>query len=529
MMREIRTRRFALPLAVAALMAACSGGAVDESTTLAPTTTAPTTTMTTTSVPPPPSVTTTSDPAGGGFVPTLSPWTGFIAMLTVPLDHDDPMGPTIEVPIARMEATDPDNRIGVLMVNPGGPGYPASPLAIYAEQVFTPELRERFDIIALDPRGTFADTYVNCFVDLAELWAAADYSPDTPAEIEELEAISQAWVDDCAAEYGGMLDHVSTMDTVHDMAMLVEALDEEQVSYLGFSYGTSLGSAFVTEYPELVRAAVFDGAYLAHGEPLDSLIDSYEAIESLLVRIFDECDSDPDCPIAEGAEAAFTRLSAQVDAEPIVGNRFLPVINQQGLAAIIRFSDAAYGGSADGLLRAVADANEGNYFRLQNLLADAAALLEAGGSAMAISCMDYPYRDLVPIPDDALELLVQAAPTFSAVFPIPDGFDPFSMPDDCMRWPYGPDLLPSPLSGEGAGPVLVVSATGDPVTPLASAEKLAAELVNGTLLVVESPVHGSYQVDSFGASEARLCATAYMDRFLISLDIPVEGTICEEG
>ena len=53
------------------------------------------------------------------------------------------------------------------------------------------------------------------------------------------------------------------------MALLVDALGEEQVSYFGWSYGTTLGSAFVTEYPELVRAAVFDGAYLAYEEPFE--------------------------------------------------------------------------------------------------------------------------------------------------------------------------------------------------------------------------------------------------------------------
>ena len=123
-------------------------------------------------------------------------------MLTVPLDHNDPIGPTIEVPVARSEATDPGKRIGVLLVNPGGPGYPATPFAIYANQVFTPELRARFDMVALDPRGTFPDTAVNCFSDLADLWSSADYSPDEPGEVEALDAAVQEWVDDCADEYG---------------------------------------------------------------------------------------------------------------------------------------------------------------------------------------------------------------------------------------------------------------------------------------------------------------------------------------
>ena len=462
------------------------------------------------------------------FVPTLSEWSDGMATLTVPLDHSNPGGATIEVPVARAEATDPGRRIGVLLVNPGGPGYPASPLALFADQVFTEELRARFDIVGLDPRGTFPDTAVNCFNNLEELWTTVDYSPDSPGEQEELVAAIQGWVDDCARRHPGLLEHVSTMDTVDDMAMLVEALGEEQVSYLGFSYGTALGAAFVTEHPGLVRAAVLDAAYFPIDDPFDSMMDSFVAMEELLVRVFDECDNDPECPITGGAQAAFTELAALADSDPISGNRLLPTVNEQGFAAVIRFSDAAYGGSARPLLQAVADANRGAYFRLQTLLADTIDVLEAGGSALAISCVDSPYRELPALPEDAVERLEAAAPVLSAVFPTPDGFDPFSVPDECMLWPAGPDPLPDPLSGEGAGPVLVVSATDDPVTPLASAEKLADQLVNGTFLVVESNVHGTYQIDVPGRTEARSCATEYMDDFLINLEPPPDGTVCTE-
>ena len=522
----IPLRLCATAVALVLLAVACS--TAEETITTTTHTVSPRTTKTT-SDPGPSSTETPTTIEPPRFVPTLSEWSDRRATLTVPLDHNDPFGPTISVPVTRSEATDPGNRIGVLLVNPGGPGYPATPLATYADQVYTPELRARFDIVALDPRGTFPDTAVNCLSDLADVWSSVDYSPDEPGELEALDAAVQEWVDECTNDHTDLIEHVSTMDTVNDMALLVEALGEEQVSYFGWSYGTTLGSAFFTEYPELVRAAVLDGAYLAYEEPLEAMIDSYEAMEALLVRVFSECDDDPLCPISDGAQAAFTRVAAQADADPIVGNRLLPTVNEQGFAAIIRFSDVAYGGSADSLLQAVANADQGNYFRLQSMLADAVALLEAGGSVMAISCMDYPYRGLEEMPEDALKRLEGIAPTFSAVFPTPEGFDPFALPSDCARWPVGPDLLPQPLDGAGAGPVLVVTATGDPVTPIASARKLADELVNSTLVVVESTVHGSYLANPFGSDSARTCATEHIDQFLIDLRIPEDGTVCPEA
>ena len=42
--------------------------------------------------------------------------------VTVPVDHGRPGDRTITVALARIRATDPDRRRGVLMLNPGGPG-----------------------------------------------------------------------------------------------------------------------------------------------------------------------------------------------------------------------------------------------------------------------------------------------------------------------------------------------------------------------------------------------------------------------
>ena len=44
------------------------------------------------------------------------------ATLDVPLDYDEPDGDTIEIALARVPATDADERIGSLVFNPGGPG-----------------------------------------------------------------------------------------------------------------------------------------------------------------------------------------------------------------------------------------------------------------------------------------------------------------------------------------------------------------------------------------------------------------------
>src|SRR5688500_1100523 len=55
---------------------------------------------------------------------------GECGTLSVPLDWAKPWGQRIDVAVARHKATDPARRIGVLMVDPGGPGGSAAAFAL---------------------------------------------------------------------------------------------------------------------------------------------------------------------------------------------------------------------------------------------------------------------------------------------------------------------------------------------------------------------------------------------------------------
>ena len=75
------------------------------------------------------------------------------ATVRVPIDYDDPDGEQFELYIARYRALDDDERIGSLLVNPGGPGFGGSDFAVFAAQIFDQELLRHFDIVGWDPRG----------------------------------------------------------------------------------------------------------------------------------------------------------------------------------------------------------------------------------------------------------------------------------------------------------------------------------------------------------------------------------------
>ena len=74
-----------------------------------------------------------------------------------------------------------------------------------------------------------------------------------------LPAVSEAYVEDCAAKYGDVLPHVGTPDVARDMDVVRAAMGDEQLSYLGFSYGTVIGQVYADLFPERVRSMVLDG------------------------------------------------------------------------------------------------------------------------------------------------------------------------------------------------------------------------------------------------------------------------------
>ena len=74
--------------------------------------------------------------------------------IDAPLDYDKPDGATVGLILMRVPARKQARRIGAIFVNPGGPGGPAADFAPYAaSQMFDRKIRNRFDVIGIDPRG----------------------------------------------------------------------------------------------------------------------------------------------------------------------------------------------------------------------------------------------------------------------------------------------------------------------------------------------------------------------------------------
>ncbi len=65
--------------------------------------------------------------------------------------------------------------------------------------------------------------------------------------------------DACQEGSGDILPSLDSLSAARDMDVLRAAVGDESLNYLGFSYGTYLGSLYADTYPERVGRFVLDG------------------------------------------------------------------------------------------------------------------------------------------------------------------------------------------------------------------------------------------------------------------------------
>jgi len=436
--------------------------------------------------------------------------------IEVPFDYSDPDKGSFVLYVKKHNAANPADRIGSMMVNPGGPGFGGSSLADDAEYYFSQDLIDRFDIIAWDPRGTGESTPAVDCVDTFDEYFGLDSPPETPEEKQALIDASQAFNDKCAENSGTILPYISTRASAQDINSLRLALGEEKVSFFGFSYGSELGTTWATMFPETVRAIVVDGAVDPNASSIQEGMNQAKGFEGQLATFLKQCSERTTCEFHNNgdAEAAFDKLVLDIDAKPLeVSKDRTPVTQGVLFTAVAQamYSDyywpqlsealsAAQNGDGKGILQLYddyyqrkADGTYGNE-------------LEA---FLAISCLDDPGATSTKEVDSHIEDFIAAAPRLGGNFAY--GYS-------CALWPVEQASKVS-ITGKGAGPIVVVGTTGDPATPLESTRKMAQGLEQGILIVVDANQHTGY-----GANN---CVVKAVDDYLIKLTVPAKDLTCK--
>jgi len=456
------------------------------------------------------------------FEPAPFEWDAFndgvdVATIEVPVDYQNPDGPRFELFVARFNALDQDNKIGSLLVNPGGPGFGGTDLAFFAAQIFDRPLLDRFDIIGWDPRGTGeSDPPIDCIDDYDPFFTAIDSTPESPAEREALVETAKEFARECIGKNREIIQHVGTNNSARDIDAIRRALGEDQISFFGLSYGSELGAAWVTLFPDTVRAAVLDGASDPEADALESSLQQMAGFEASLETFLARCSENDDCAFHNSgdAEAAFETLLDGLDDDPIAGETGRPPVNRD--VAITAVVQAMYSESFwPALERSLAAAQFGDGGGLL-ALHDSYYQRMADGSYgneleafQAISCADTAERLTVEETDAQASMFTQVAPLLA-----PEGSAGGYF---CTFFPESIEPRVT-ITGAGAGPVVVIGTTGDPATPFESTVRMSNILEDGRLVIVEADQHTGYGVNR--------CVIDVVNDYLIDLAPPADETEC---
>ncbi|MER6597968.1 alpha/beta hydrolase [Streptomyces parvus] len=487
------------------------------------------------------------------------------ARLTVPRDYADPgNGETFVLPVARAEAGKPDRRIGSLVYNPGGPGAAGvQSLEEGMDEAFGRAARDHFDIVAFDPRGVGASVpALTCTAsddeaegeeeeeEAAEPPVSEGVAPLHPRTEEERTAADEgarAAAEDCERHSGGLLRHVGTRDTARDLDVLRAALGERELTYLGWSYGTSLGTAYAELFPRRVRAMVLDGAIdpsldwsqrvLSQSAGFRRSVDDYadhcaevagdscpadspEAIRALIERLYTRAEREP-LPVSEDSSyAEYGGMDATAVLDAVSMAMYTPEDQWEPLSRALAAADAGDAtelgaldeeepapaeedpADEDPAAEDTGDGTEEDGGDDDGPVAEEPPVDNEGAALTAVNCLDVPHPRDLDAYWDALPRAEKAAGVY--------GTAGVTAELTCRGWPSG-DRTPHRVDADGVVPVLVVGTTGDPSTPYEEAVSLADQFPGGMLLTYEGMGHTAY-----GRGDA--CVTEQVDAYLVGLE-----------
>jgi pimeloyl-ACP methyl ester carboxylesterase len=437
---------------------------------------------------------------------------------TVPVSYDDPDGDPLQLFLVKATLAGQTNRIGSLMVNPGGPGQSASDAAIQSALTLPTDVLARFDVVGMDPRGVGLSTPVECIsAEDKDAGFAADPRATDAAALDTTFGLVDAVAEGCAEKYQDALGAFNTVDTAKDMDLVRQSLGDEQLTYLGYSYGTALGSTYAELFPDRVRAMVLDGvvdpdagqqaAAEAQAQAFEAAFDQFAASCTSLVGgcpiggnprawVNDTLNAAAAAPIGSSREGETRQATPGLILDAVRSALYQPAAWPQlaqalatiatgDSAGILSLADTYTGRNDDGTYNNVVDAN------------------------LAVSCADTEEE----FTREQVGALVADWGTRYPLF----GAGAAQSLYQCTPWEAPRTPLPV-RDAEGSAPILVIGTQGDPVTPLPGAVDMADRLTSGVLLTWQGNGHTAYPKTE--------CVAAAVNAYLIDLVAPQDGLTC---
>lgn len=450
--------------------------------------------------------------------PRLDPAGAQCAEVTVPVDYSAPRGETMTVAISRLPATDPARRHGVLLSNPGGPGGPGLDFTIDLQAGMTPEVRARYDLIGMDPRGIGRSTAVNCrwqegfWIQSAGL-DAVDFAANT--------ARQAGLAAQCAATEGTRLRHITTRNTARDMDLIRSVLGEDRISYFGTSYGTYLGAVFTQLFGDRADRFVLDSAVDPERYGASEMLRDMGPVNEAAFDLWADWAAANDSEYRFGTDRSAVREFVQAmvrraEEQPIRIGEF--TVDQRGLPTLLfaELDDPRKYPMLAGQLRQLADAADGATVTPgPELAASLSFMLTAQprdlSTATAVLCGD------AEVPRDPawywrnIEASRADQPLFGA---FANNITP------CAFW--APPAEP-PTVIDNAVPSLIVQSTGDTRTTYAGARVMHRALRGSRqVTLADVPIHWIF------AHYPNTCVGDAVNAYLLDGTLPATDFTCRD-
>ncbi|MFD4785684.1 alpha/beta hydrolase [Streptomyces sp. NPDC058459] len=454
--------------------------------------------------------------------------TGFeCATMKVPLDYDKPGSGDIKLAVSRKKATGKGRPLGSLLVNPGGPGGSAiGYLQSFAALGYPAEVRARYDMVAVDPRGVARSEPVECLDGRQmDAFTQTDVTPDDAREKDALVGADRKFAEGCGKHSARLLRHVSTVEAARDMDVLRELLGDRKLNYVGASYGTFLGATYAGLFPHRTGRLVLDGAMDPSLDARQLNLDQTAGFETAFKAFSADCVKRADCPL-DGKDATpaqvgdrLERFFRALDAHPIPagdadGRLLTESLATTGVIAAM-YDESTWERLREALNSAMDEKDGAGLLSLSDSYYERDAHGHYSNLMMAnaaVNCLDLPPAF------DGPEQVEKAVPEFEKASPV---FGPSLAWSslNCTYWPVRATGEPHRIEAKGAAPIVVVGTTRDPATPYRWARSLTRQLSSGRLLTYDGDGHTAY---GRGSS----CIDSAIDIYLLRGTPPAQGKRC---
>jgi pimeloyl-ACP methyl ester carboxylesterase len=437
--------------------------------------------------------------------------------LRVPLDYAHPGGPAIDLAVSRLASADPAKRRGVLVLVPGGPGNSGVNTPTSWGARLPAAVRDAYDLVGFDPRGTGASSPVSCGLSHPELAATRFQSwPAPDGDISGNAANARTLAAKCLANGGPVLRSISTRNEARDIDSIRRALGERSVSLWGVSYGTYVSAVYATLFGGHADRVLLDSS----DDPDPRLVERRWLANYQLGVVdrfpdFARWAGDPANPdrVADTPDAVygtFLALAARLDRDPLPWpGANPPELNGNVLRSTLLstvYSDRNFAG----LARLVLAARAGGPLPTAPSVPDA-AMQQVIAVAGATICNDVAWpRDL--------RYYQRAVAVSRRRYPLTAGMPASIGP--CSFW-SAPAERPVAVHADRRTTVLLIQNLRDPATPYSGALNMERALGDRARMVsVDSGGHEAY------LANGNACGDAAATDFLLTGHRAARDTRC---